>query len=195
MHFLLKTYSLFFIASAPLIYVALFVAMTPHYTPQQRWESSRKACHIALLILLITAFFGIKLLKLLDINIDAFRIAGGIVIGRMGLQMLKNIPQTLQTLSETMIIVPLAFPMISGPGAISSLLIAQANTKNSIESFWVFLAILLIMATFYGLFFIAAWSSKFLNHYTLFFLFKLSSIILLALSADFIIQGILGLCA
>ncbi len=195
MHFLLKTYSLFFIASAPLIYVALFVAMTPHYTPQQRWELSRKACHIALLILLITAFFGIKLLKLLDINIDAFRIAGGIVIGRMGLQMLKNIPQTLQTLSETMIIVPLAFPMISGPGAISSLLIAQANTKNSIESFWVFLAILLIMATFYGLFFIAAWSSKFLNHYTLFFLFKLSSIILLALSADFIIQGILGLCA
>lgn len=194
MHFLIKTYSLFFVASAPLIYVALFVAMTPHYTPQQRWELSRKACHIALLLLLMTAIFGIKLLNLLGINIDAFRIAGGIVIGRMGLQMLKNIPQTSQTFSESMLIVPLAFPMISGPGAISSVLIAQANTTTSLESFWVFLAILLIMATFYSLFFIAAWSSKFLSHYTLLLLFKLSSIILLALSVDFIIQGFLNLC-
>lgn len=195
MHFFLKTYSLFFIASAPLIYVALFIAMTPHYTPQQRWELSRKACHIALLILLITAFFGIKLLSALGINLDAFRIAGGIVIGRMGLQMLKNAPQTSQTFSETMLVVPLAFPMISGPGAISSVLIAQANATNSLESFWVFLALLLIMATFYSLFFVAAWSSKFLSYYTLLILFKLSSIILLALSADFIIQGILGFCA
>ena len=193
MHFLLKTYSLFFIASAPLIYVALFVAITPHYTPQQRWKLSRKACHIALLILLITAVFGIKLLMSLGIDLNAFRIAGGIVIGRMGLQMLKNIPQTSQTFSESMLIVPLAFPMISGPGAISSVLIAQANAITSLESFWVFLAILLIMATFYSLFFIAAWSSKFLSHYTLLLLFKLSSIILLALSIDFIIQGSLGL--
>jgi len=193
MHFLIKTYSLFFVASAPLIYVALFVAMTPHHTPQQRWELSRKACHIALLLLLMTAFFGIKLLNLLSVNVDAFRIAGGIVIGRMGLQMLKNIPQTSQTFSESMLIVPLAFPMISGPGAISSVLIAQANAITSLESFWVFLAILLIMATFYILFFIAAWSSKFLNHYTLLLLFKLSSIILLALSVDFIIQGSFGL--
>ena len=193
MHFLIKNYSLFFVASAPLIYVALFVAMTPHHTPQQRWELSRKACHIALLILLMTAIFGIKLLNLLGVNVDAFRIAGGIVIGRMGLQMLKNIPQTSQTFSESMLIVPLAFPMISGPGAISSVLIAQANATTSLESFWVFLAILLIMATFYGLFFIAAWSSKFLSHYTLLLLFKLSSIILLALSVDFIIQGSFGL--
>ena len=193
MHFLIKTYSLFFVASAPLIYVALFVAMTPHHTPQQRWELSRKACHIALLILLMTAIFGIKLLNLLGVNVDAFRIAGGIVIGRMGLQMLKNIPQTSQTFSEAMLIVPLAFPMISGPGAISSVLIAQANATTSLESFWVFLAILLIMATFYGLFFIAAWSSKFLSPYTLLLLFKLSSIILLALSVDFIIQGSFGL--
>ena len=193
MHFLIKTYSLFFVASAPLIYVALFVAMTPHHTPQKRWELSRKACHIALLILLMTAIFGIKLLNLLGVNVDAFRIAGGIVIGRMGLQMLKNIPQTSQTFSESMLIVPLAFPMISGPGAISSVLIAQANATTSLESFWVFLAILLIMATFYGLFFIAAWSSKFLSHYTLLLLFKLSSIILLALSVDFIIQGSFGL--
>lgn len=194
MHFLLKTYSLFFVASAPLIYVALFVAMTPHYTPQQRWELSKKACHIALLIPLITAFFGIKFLAALGINIDAFRIAGGIVIGRMGLQMLKNAPQTSQMLSKTMLIIPLAFPMISGPGAISSVLIAQSNATNQLESFYVFLALLLIMATFYSLFFVAAWSSKFLSHYTLLILFKLSSIILLALSVDFVIQGILGLC-
>ena len=180
-------------ASAPLVYVALFVAMTPHNTPQQRWELSRKACHIALLILLITAIFGIKLLNLLGINLDTFRIAGGIVIGRMGLQMLKGIPQMSQMFSETMLIIPLAFPMISGPGAISSVLIAQTTATNPHESFWVFLAILLIMATFYGLFFIAAWSSKFLSHYTLLILFKLSSIILLALSVDFIFQGIFGL--
>ena len=141
----------------------------------------------------MTAIFGIKLLNLLGINIDAFRIAGGIVIGRMGLQMLKNIPKTSQTFSESMLVVPLAFPMISGPGAISSLLIAQAKATTSLESFWVFLAILLIMATFYSLFFIAAWSSKFLSQYILLLLFKLSSIILLALSVDFIIQGSLGL--
>ena len=194
MHFLIKTYSLFFVASAPLIYVALFVAMTPHHTPQQRWELSRKACHIALLILLITAIFGIKLLTVLGVNIDAFRIAGGMVIGRMSLQMLKHVPQTSQTFSETMLVVPLAFPMISGPGAISSVLIAQANATNLQEAFWVFLAVLLIMATFYALFFIAAWSSKCLSHYLLLLLFKLSSIILLALSVDFVIQGILGLC-
>lgn len=194
MHFLLKTYSLFFIASAPLIYVALFVAMTPQHTSRQRWNLSKKACHIAFLILLITAVFGIKFLTLLGVHIDAFRIAGGIVIARMGLQMLKNVPQTSQTFSESMLTIPLAFPMISGPGAISSVLISQANATNLSESFLVFLAILLIMGTFYGLFFIASWSSKFLNQYTLFILFKLSSIILLTLSVDFIIQGICGLC-
>lgn len=194
MHFFLKTYILLFIASSPLIYVALFVAMTPHLTPKQRWNLSRKACHIALLILLITGTFGMQLLTLLEISMDAFRIAGGIVISRMALQMLKSVPQPIQSFSKSMLIIPLAFPMISGPGAISSVLIAQGNATNFIEIIFIFLAIFLIMATFYGLFFIASWSSKFINHYALLILFKLSSIVLLSLSVNFIFQGIFGIC-
>lgn len=193
MYFLIKTYILFFIASAPFIYVALFIAMTPQLTSQQRWDYSRKACHIALLILLITGIFGIKFLALLGVNLNAFRIAGGIVIGGMGLQILKNVPKTFQIFSEQMLIVPLAFPMISGPGAISATLIAQASAQSFQEYLLVILAIFLIMATYYVLFYIAAWSSKFLSHFFFTVFFKLSSIILLTFSVNLIFNGINGL--
>ncbi len=126
--------------------------MTPQCTPQQRWGFAKKPCYIALLILLITGIFGIKILTLLGINLHAFRIAGGIIIGDMGFKMLKSVPKTFQTFSQEMLIVPLAFPMISGPGAISTTLIAQSNAQSLKEQLFVILAILLIMATFYMLF-------------------------------------------
>ena len=99
---------------------------------------------------------GQSLLNLLSVNLGAFKIAGGLIIGLMSLDMINHdLAGSQQTFSEDHVVVPLAFTMISGPGAISAVLIARTSVHTLLESIHFFSAIIGIMLTFYGLFYLA----------------------------------------
>lgn len=192
MLFFWQTYLLFFVASSPIAYVAMYIAMTPKLSVEKRWQFAKKACWISLFILLSAGLLGQSLLNLLGVNLGAFRIAGGLLIGLMGLDMIKHdLEASQQTFSEDHVVVPLAFPMISGPGAISAVLIARTSVHTLLESIHFFSAIIDIMLTFYGLFYLAIKFSTKISPYAVSIIYKLSGIILMLLSTEFIHQGIM----
>lgn len=186
-----QTYLLLFVASSPIPYVAMFVAMTPDLNSKERWELARRACHIALLILLGVSLFGKVTLEILNINLGAFRIAGGIVMGLMGLDMLKDdLKKPRKTLSQEHVVVPIAFPMISGPGAISALMMAQTSVVTFQDKVNLYAAVLCLMLTFYCLFYIASLTSKILKKEIILFVYKLSGVVILPIALEFIGKGL-----
>lgn len=195
--FFIEIYAKLFAASSPLAAAAMFLAITSTYTPKQRWQTAVRAINVSFGILLLCAFFGIGLLEVMGVNMDAFRIAGGIVMSLIGIDMVRA-PTTIEDptiVSETrqdITVTPLAFPIISGPGAISSLMIGKSEACNSAQTLYAYLGLVAIMLTFYSLFYVVSFSSKWLKPALVQISAKLCGLILLAMAAQFFAAGVLG---
>lgn len=196
--YLFEVYAKLFAASSPIAAMAMFIAMTPSYSPQERWQLSLKATHVSFGILITCAFFGTSLLDFMGVNMNAFRIAGGVIMGLMGIDMIRSQIEdgTSENVSKAnrpdITVTPLAFPIISGPGAISSLMIAKSDAINSIQNAYAYVALALLMLTFYGGFYITAFSSKWLTKSVVQISTKLCGLIVVAMAAQFIAGGIAG---
>lgn len=196
--YLIEVYAKLFAASSPIAAMAMFIAMTPSYSPKERWQLALKATNISLGILFTCAFFGTSLLDFMGVDMNAFRIAGGVIMGLMGIDMIRSQigDETSKKASKVnrpdITVTPLAFPIISGPGAISSLMIAKNDAINSIQNAYTYVALVLLMLTFYGGFYITAFSSKWLTKSVVQISTKLCGLIVVAMAAQFIAGGIAG---
>jgi len=135
---LLAFSSLFFIVN-PFEAAPLFVTMTQGDPPAKRTRMAWHAALAACVTLVVFAVLGDVLLQLFAITIGAFRIAGGIIIFGMGMHMLRaQTPREIQTPEEVregmdkedIAIIPLAIPMLSGPGAMSTVLVLAQRAQT-----------------------------------------------------------------
>jgi multiple antibiotic resistance protein len=123
----------------PIGAIPLFISMTDHRTHKERQQIAY-VCALSVGIVLLVALTGGKfILELFGISIPSFQIAGGIVIFLMGISMLKaaddhsrHTPEEhIETIEKGSIaIVPLAIPLLSGPGAMSSIIVSH-NLNHS----------------------------------------------------------------
>lgn len=193
----LEIYARLFAASAPIAVMAIFIGMTPGYSPKERWQLAFRATSIALVLLLLSAFFGIQLLNFLGVDMNAFRVAGGLVLALIGLDMVRSEISIEEGKVENVqrpdiTVTPLAFPIISGPGAISTLMIAKSEATTSSEHLCSYVAAFAIALTFYILFYITSFFSKLLKPAFIKISTKLFGLIVLAIGAQFLISGCLG---
>src|SRR5690554_561757 len=86
--FFLGLVALFVIVN-PLSAVPLFLAMTPHDTPEERVRMARFACFLSAIILTAFAFFGQIFFSFLGITMPAFKIAGGLLLAVIAFDMLR----------------------------------------------------------------------------------------------------------
>ncbi len=116
----------------PLGAVPLYLSLTAHHSEQDKKDVALTAAKGAAVILLVALFFGELILGFFGISIHSFRVGGGILILLMAISMLhaktseaKNTEAERQEASrrESVAIVPLAMPMLAGPGAISSIIL------------------------------------------------------------------------
>ena len=190
MQLLIQTYLLLFVASSPIAYVAVFVAMTPQLSYEEKWQLARRGCNIAFGLIGLIACLGSFCLRCFCVSISVFRIAGGIIMGRMGMQMMQHVCESEgKVLTKNETVIPLAFPMIVGPGAISATLIARTNVQSFPQFCWFFGAVILLMLTFYILFYLACISSQFLSQMIITIIYKLSGFVVFLLSVDFLLKG------
>lgn len=110
---------------ATLIYVSLTTGLDQH----ARDNIVRDSCRFALFLLLFVAVFGTWILQLFGITLEAFRIAGGILLFGIGMEMVyAKTSRTKLTATEKyesrdmedIAVMPIAIPMIAGPGAITT---------------------------------------------------------------------------
>jgi multiple antibiotic resistance protein len=117
----------------------IYAGLTSGASPaQQRWMAI-KACFIAALILLGFALFGEDLLNALHIELDSFRIAGGIMLFIIALEMVverrtkrreERAEKVREEHVEDVSVFPMAMPMMAGPGAIATVMLLTSEAKG-----------------------------------------------------------------
>ncbi|MCX8175578.1 MAG: MarC family protein [Candidatus Micrarchaeota archaeon] len=123
----------------PLSTIPLFLSIMKNEPPQERRKTAFRVGLVAFVVLLFFSLTGFLLFQVYSITIEAFRIAGGVLIFMIGMRMLfpSAQPHTAQHVASQAYLVPLAIPMTSGPGAITTVVVLASQAKN----FWLELAL------------------------------------------------------
>jgi multiple antibiotic resistance protein len=117
----------------------MFLSLTAHFDKAERKRAAKLSC--LYMFLLLTAFLvsGVFLLSFFGISLSSLRISGGLIIGYLGFRMLfpphtgeQNSSNKANNASD-IAFVPLAMPMLSGPGSIS-VVIAMAARVGELET-------------------------------------------------------------
>lgn len=137
----LFTISSLLIVVNPVGAMLVYHSLTREMDEQARHQVAAHACRLSAIVLLFFTLFGSGLLLLFGITIDAFTIAGGVLLFGIGMEMVYARVSRAQMIStdkndcvdaEEVSSMPLAFPMISGPGTITTVIVLSkdANLMN-----------------------------------------------------------------
>ena len=145
----------------PLGATLIYVSLTSNLDRPMRDSIARDSCRFAILLLLVVAVLGAWILQIFGISLEAFLIAGGILLFGIGMEMVyAKTSRTKLTATEKyesrdmedIAIMPIAIPMIAGPGAITTtiVLMNEAIALTPLAIGVVFASIILsIVITYY----------------------------------------------
>lgn len=182
----------------------IYVGLTKGASTAQRRDMAIRATLIAGIILLVFALFGEKLLAAMHIDLDSFRIAGGIMLFVIALEMVfekrtqrredraeKIMAENAETAEvEDVSVFPMAMPMMAGPGAIASIMLLTSTAKG-IEGTLVVLAALAAVLLLTMVALIAAGPlMRILGDRVEAVITRLLGVLLAALSAQYVIDGL-----
>jgi multiple antibiotic resistance protein len=152
-------------------------------------------------ILLVVTWVGTPLLMILGIQLPAFQVAGGVVLFMMSLSMLNaeespikhNPEEHKEKRSDSGAVVPLAIPIIAGPGAISTVIVSVNEFPGILNQLLLsFLAILVALVMGILLYF-SANLEKFFGTSGINIINRLGGLILAAISIQTLATGVMGL--
>jgi len=191
-----------FVIVDPFAVIPAFIAMTPDDSPAERARTAKIACVVVACVLLTFGFAGQWVFKFLGITMPAFQIAASIVLLLVALDMLRAQRSRVQeTREETaaglektdIAVTPLAIPMLSGPGAISTVVLLQAEAKSVWHSVALVGCILLVALASYWVLRMAAHGAKRLNPIALRIGTRIMGLLLAAIAVQFMLNAIKAL--
>ncbi len=183
----------------PLMVTSVFITLTASATPEAKRAIIRKTTLIAFGVLLVFAISGTVIFKVFSITIGAFQIAGGIILFSVAMGMLhartSRTKQTPEEMDEAMTrediaVVPLAIPIVSGPGAITTVIVLSGETRALPNMAILFLAIVVAMAIVFVMLRNAARIQRFMGPSGLNITTRLMGLVLAAVAVQFIIHGV-----
>ncbi len=197
-----------FVVIDPLGCVPIFSSLTAGTSPRHRSQMAVRSSLIATGVLVAFALGGEAFLSALGITLPAFKVAGGIMVFIIAIDMVfekrtqrrENRAEEVKSSAaasgkpleaEDISVFPMAIPMLAGPGAIASVMLLSARTAGDVAAEAVVLVALLavLLLTFLSL--LAAgpimklMGAKFEGALT-----RLLGVVLAALAAQFVIDGI-----
>jgi multiple antibiotic resistance protein len=178
--------------------IAVMLGMSKNSTVAERLQASRQICLIGGMLLLAFALFGQMILNdVFHISTEAFRVGGGLFLFFIGLNMatakssdgeMKD-DGTTKSLSS-LVITPLATPLLVGPGTMTATLVKRMELPNSWDYAIVFyLALAVTMIFVYFTFIIGCKFSKYLTPVVLGIIQKLVGVFLLCIATGSILKG------
>ena len=183
----------------PLMVTSVFITLTSNATPEAKRAIIRKTTLIAFGVLLVFAISGTLIFKFFAITIGAFQIAGGIILFSVAMGMLhaktSRTKQTPEEMDEAMTredvaVVPLAIPIVSGPGAITTVIVLSGETRTIPNMAVLFLAIVVAMAIVFVMLRNAARIQRFMGPSGLNITTRLMGLVLAAVAVQFVIHGV-----
>ncbi|CAM3042730.1 YchE family NAAT transporter [Vibrio rarus] len=183
----------------PVGIMPIFVSLTSHLTPEERIKTASTANIAVAVILIVSLFAGQMLLDMFSISLDSFRIAGGLLLvsiafsmmnGQLGEQK-QNKQEKAESISKEQVgVVPLAMPLMAGPGAISSTIVFGSNHSGPVDYFAVTITVVVFSFCCWGLFRSAPLIVRFLGQTGINVITRIMGLILGSLGIEFIAGGI-----
>lgn len=172
-----------FVIMGPFASIPVFLSLTKDMKSKQRASAATKAILTAAIVLYAFLFFGQLILEAFMINLASLRIAGGIVLVILGVELMLGIGAERKYPTA---ITLLATPLLSGPGVIVSTMIFVQQHGYIVTTISAAIA---LFASWLVLLF--SWRiSKAIPSYWIDTISRVTGLLLAALAADFVISGI-----
>jgi multiple antibiotic resistance protein len=199
LRFSLVAFSAVFFVVDPIATVPVFVTMTQQDSNEKKARMARKACLVACCVLVFFALFGSVVFKMFALTLAAFKIAGGILLMLTAMDMLRSKQAQTRTSEEEIkeasakndiAIVPLAMPMLAGPGSIATVMVLTAESKRWWQLIPILASIVLTLVIAYALLRGATFIDRLLGRTGRAVFERVMGLILAALAVQFVIDGI-----
>lgn len=190
---LINTYVKMFFLLSPFFSVSMFLSLAGELDIT---EKRRRAVHTSLSILLIVPiffFFGVQIFSILGISLGAFQIGAGTLLFLNSIALVTGKKGENVVADDDFSVVPLAMPLIVGPGTIGTLFVLGAELTAPKEKLLACVGILLAALTVAVFLYLATSIERMLGKKVLAALTKLTGLVLVSLAAQIIFSGIRAL--
>jgi len=197
---LLAATSIFFLVD-PFAVVPMFLAMTLDMPESMRRAMARRSALTCATVLCVFAAAGSLIFKAFGITLPAFKIAGGIILLLIGLEMLQARQSTTKATPEEQqegaekedaSVIPLGIPMLAGPGAISTVMVLVGEAHSVWQHAVVYSVILLTSYVSYLVLSGADHVRRYLGNTGIRIMTRLMGLLLVALAVQFVANGLIG---
>jgi len=174
----------------------IYAGLTKGASPAQSRNMAIRASIIAFVILLVFALFGQDLLGALHIELDAFRIAGGMLLFLTAMEMLferraKRREDQAEDDRPDPSVFPLATPLMAGPGAMASMILLTGEVRGDWAGMAGVLGVMVaVIAVVLTLFLAAGLLERALGRTGINVVTRLLGMLLAALSVQFVLDGL-----
>jgi len=179
---------------------AIFLGLTGGMSRSQRIQTALRGVSLATIILIVFAITGSAILSTLGISLEAFRIAGGILLFVIAFEMIFEKRQERHEKSAeravtedhvaSIAVFPLAIPLTAGPGAISATILLAGTFESPVERLGLIGVLVAASLVLLGTLILADRVDKFLGLTGRAILTRLLGVLLAALSVQFVMDGI-----
>ncbi|GAA5214769.1 YchE family NAAT transporter [Corallincola platygyrae] len=186
----------------PVGILPIFLSITNDQTPEERQKTGTTACIAVGIILLVSMLAGSGILKTFSISLDSFRVAGGILVMLIAYSQLQAKGSKIKHTEEedresvqkdNVSVVPLALPIMAGPGSISSIILwanESPTISHKVATAFAIVALAIVAA---AIFRAAPFINKLLGITGLNVVTRIMGLILFAIGIELMASGLKGL--
>jgi multiple antibiotic resistance protein len=200
--FFIYAFTSIFAIVNPVSGVMAFISMTSHMSRADKIYIAKRSVLIACIIAIIFSILGELILKLLQITADSLRVAGGVLLFLVAIDMLfarttreSITSEELKDASqrENISVFPIAMPLLTGPGAITTIIVLIRTAENLDLKLLVVGAILLTFIITFLIFRFSDYFNRVVGMTGMLVMTRLMGLFLGAIAVDFIFTGIKGI--
>ena len=189
MNEILQAFITLFVIMDPFGNLPIFISLTKGLPLREIRSNYNRSIVVAGLLLFAFLFFGPLMFELFGINIDSFKIAGGIILLIIGILYVLGIGNKVLRSNSHDLVVPIGVPLLTGPGVITTTIMIVSENGIYVASIAAILTLLaswIIMMSAQPLYKLLG------NHWTT-IISRIMGILLAAIAVDFIVEGILSI--
>lgn len=199
--FIAKAFLTLFVIVDPIGLVPLFIALVEGRSPEEQAHIAQRAILVSAGILSTFALSGAFVLRYLDISMEAFQVTAGILLFKIGIDMVfahreretKEEEQEAQ-LRQDVSVFPLAIPLIAGPGTFASMLILiQEADSHALGEVIVLTDAAIVLLIAYVLLVLAKYLAQLLGRTGVNVVTRVLGVLLAALAVQYIADGTIAL--
>lgn len=186
----------------PIGIMPVFVSLTSHMPVEEKNKTALTANIAVTVILIMSLLLGQTLLDMFSISLDSFRVVGGLLLMTIAFSMMsgklgedkQNKQEKSEYISrEQVAVVPLAMPLMAGPGAISSTIVYGVRYPTLLDTIGICITIGLFAALSWLLFRSAPYIVRLLGQTGINVITRIMGLVLGALGVEFIANGLRSL--